>query len=75
MTNFKSVEHKTQMFQEELKELLARYNANMVVETVYYGRSFEDELMVYFEYDNQLFETTDNGVVPELNLGRYVNGE
>ena len=68
---FLSTNHKREKFLIELKELLVKYNAELIVND---NNHYEDQLVVEFNYDNSFFEKEGTGIVPDLVLGRWENG-
>jgi len=65
---------KTQNFHKELKELLKKYDAQLIIETQ--GRQFfeQEVVVIEFGYDESFFEEYNTGIVPDLVLGSYENG-
>jgi tetraacyldisaccharide-1-P 4'-kinase len=68
---FLSTIDKQQKFLSELKELLVKYNAELSVTD---HNSYEDRLVVEFNYDESFFEKEGTGIIPDLDLGRWEDG-
>ena len=68
---FLSTIDKQQKFLIELKELLVKYNAELNVTD---HNSYEDRLVVEFNYDESFFEKEGTGIIPDLDLGRWEHG-
>ena len=74
-TVFLSAEDKQQQFQKELKELLVKYDASLVTEN--FGRFYNHEIKIIadFKWDRDLYDRTDNGVVPRWIMGNLEDGK
>jgi len=68
---FLSTMDKQQKFLAELKELLIKYNAELNVTD---HNSYQDRLVVEFNYDESFFEKEGTGIIPDLDLGRWEDG-
>lgn len=68
-------QEKQHNFAKELKELLAKYNAEILLERITKGYFEDQKVVVAFEYDESFFEEHGTGVIPSLDLGTYFNGE
>ncbi len=71
---FLSTKEKQEQFHKELKDLLAKYKAELTIED--FGRNYLEDwkIVVDFKYDESFFEKEDTGVVPQLIIGRWADG-
>ena len=71
---FLSGKDKAEHFQNELKALLAKYDAELTIED--FGKEWSpDEMMVVnFRWDEDLANRTNDGIVPDWVIGRWENG-
>lgn len=71
---FLSGKDKVEQFQKELKALLAKYDAELTIE--YFGRNWssDEKIVVNFSWDEDLANRTNDGIVPDLVIGRWENG-
>jgi hypothetical protein len=74
ISRFNSTVEKQQSFYNELKALLVKYDAELTIED--FGRNWksDEKIVVDFKYDESFFEKENNGIVPQLILGRWENG-
>ena len=63
---FLSGKDKVEQFKKELKELLAKYDAELTIED--FG------IVVTFNWDEDLANRTNDGIVPDWVVGRLENG-
>lgn len=61
-------------FHKELKRLLRKYKAEILIEDFGVGYSRDQKIVVDFDYDESLFEEHKTGVIPQLILGSYEDG-
>lgn len=61
-------------FHKELKDLLRKYKAEIMIED--FGRNYvsDNKLVVDFDYDESFFEEHNTGIIPQLILGTYEDG-
>jgi len=71
---FKSTEDKREQFQKELKALLVKYKAEICLERMYDG-SWDEHIVVDFDYDESFFEKEQTGIIKQLVLGRFFDGK
>ena len=69
-----SPEEIQQKFSKLLKELLKEYGAEITLENLGHGAIQEDTIVVNFDFREDLFEKHNTGIIPELILGRYIDG-
>ena len=65
---------KQQEFHKELKLLLKKYNAEMMIED--FGRDYvrDNKIVVDFGYDESFYKEYETGIIPQLILGTYEDG-
>jgi len=68
-------EEKQQLFHKELKELLIKFDAYLIVEDFGKGYSHDYKMVAEFNYDESMAKTNDTGVVPNLLIGSYEDGK
>lgn len=62
-------------FEKELKELLDKYKAEIIIGDFGSGYSTNPKIVVDFEYDESLFVIGNEiGLIPQLIIGTYING-
>lgn len=66
---------KQQAFYKELKALLLKYKAELYIENFWINWSYDNKIVVEFEYDETLVEEHGTGVIPQLVLERYEDGK
>ena len=66
---------KQQEFYKELKQLLLKYDAEIMIED--FGRNYvsDNKIVVDFRYDENLFKGHNTGIVPQLILGSFEDGK
>lgn len=64
-----------QAFYKELKELLVKHKAEILIERETKGYSEDHYISVDFDYDESMFEEHGTGLIPSLKLGTYENGK
>jgi len=71
---FLSADEKIEQFKKELKALLVKYDAELIVED--FGRHWatDEKIVVNFNWDEDLANRTKNGIVPDWVIGRWENG-
>lgn len=67
-------QEKQQQFHKELKELLIKFGAELLIEDFGVGYCHDSKIVVDFNYDESLYEGNGTGIVPQLILGIYENG-
>jgi len=68
---FLSGKDKQEQFQKELKSLLAKYDAELQIES---GWSDDEKIVVDFAWDKDLSEKINDGIVPQWVIGSWENG-
>jgi len=71
---FPSGKDKVEQFQKELKALLAKYDAELTIEDFGRDWSSDEKIVVAFNWDEDLADRTENGIVPDWVVGRWENG-
>lgn len=71
---FLSGKDKVEQFQNELKSLLAKYDAELTIEDFGRDWSSDEKIVVNFAWDEDLANRTNDGIVPEWVIGRWENG-
>jgi hypothetical protein len=71
-STFESTKDKREQFLKELKALLVKFDAELVIEDLGYN---EETIVVDFNYDGSFFEKEQTGVIQQLILGRYFDGK
>ena len=71
---FLSGKDKVEQFKKELMELLAKYDAELVIEDFGKEWSSDEMMVVNFRWDEDLANRTNDGIVPDLVIGRWING-
>jgi hypothetical protein len=66
---------KQQNFYKELKKLLLKYNANILIDHKSRLNWGGHKMLIEFGYDQSLFDECGNGYIPKLDLGSYENGK
>lgn len=71
---FLSGKDKAEQFQKELKALLSKYDAELIIED--FGRDLgsDKNIVVNFSWDEDLANRTNDGTVPRWVVGRWENG-
>ena len=69
-----SPEEKQQEFHKELKALLLKYQAEISIEDFGYNYSRDEKIVVDFKYEESFFEKYNTGIIPQLVLGYYEDG-
>ena len=69
---FLSGKDKVEQFQKELKALLDKYDAELTLED--FGRNWttDEKIVVNFSWDEDLSNRTNNGIVPDWVVGRWL---
>lgn len=67
-------QEKQQQFHKELKELLIKFGAELLIEDFGVGYHIDSEIVVDFKWDESMFENNETGITPQLILGRYEDG-
>jgi hypothetical protein len=65
---------KQQAFHTELKALLAKFNAELTIENFGNIWGDDDKIVVDFNWDQEMSDTHDTGIIPQLILGRWEDG-
>lgn len=71
---FLSGKDKVEQFKKELKELLAKYDAELTIEDFGRDWSSDEKMVVIFNWDDDLANRTNDGIVPDWVVGRWENG-
>jgi len=71
---FLSGKDKVEQFKKELKELLAKYDAELTIEDFGRDWSSDEKIVVTFNWDEDLANRTNDGIVPDWVVGRLENG-
>ena len=71
---FLSGKDKVEQFKKELMELLAKYDAELVIEDFGKEWSPDEKIVVNFSWDEDLANRTNDGIVPDWVIGRWING-
>ncbi len=71
---FLSGKDKVEQFKKELKELLAKYDAELTIEDFGRDWSSDEKMVVTFNWDEDLSNRTGDGGVPQLIIGSWENG-
>ena len=71
---FLSADEKVEQFKKELKALLVKFDAELILED--FGRDWatDEKIVVNFNWDEDLANRTENGIVPDWVIGRWENG-
>jgi hypothetical protein len=72
---FLSGKDKVEQFKKELKALLAKYDAELTIEDFGRDWSSDEKIVVDFNWDEDLADRTDDGIVPQWVVGRMENGD
>jgi len=67
-------EQKQQAFHTELKALLAKFNAELTIENFGWNWGDDDKMVVNFDWDQEMCDTHDTGIIPQLVLGTWEDG-
>lgn len=62
---------KQKAFHKELKELLDKYNAEMMLEDFGHGYMQDYKIVIDFEYDESFFKDHKTGIIPQLIIDTY----
>ena len=71
---FLSADEKVEQFKKELKALLVTFDAELIVEDFGRDWSADEKIVVNFNWDEDLANRTENGIVPDWVIGRWENG-
>jgi len=71
---FLSADEKVEQFKTELKALLVKFDAELIVEDFGRDWSSDKKIVVNFNWDEELAKRTENGIVPDWVIGRQENG-
>lgn len=72
---FSSGIDKQLQFHKELKSLLLKYDAELCIEDFDRNYNTDDKIVIDFNWDKSLAETTDNGIIPQLIIGKFETGK
>ena len=67
-------EEKQQAFHTELKALLVKFKAELTIEKFGWNWGDDDRIVIDFDWDQEMSDTHDTGIIPQLVLGRWVDG-
>jgi hypothetical protein len=72
---FKTADEKVMQFQTELQQLLFKFNAELCIED--FGPSWvpDEKIVVNFAFDEALFHSEGSGIVPDLVIGKWLDGK
>lgn len=73
-TVFLSGNDKVEQFKKELKALLVKYDAELTIEDFGENWSSDEKIVVIFNWDKDLANITNDGIVPDWVVGRWENG-
>ena len=71
---FMSGKDKVEQFQKEFKALLAKYDAEIEIQDFGRNWSTDEKIVVTFAWDKELSDKVNDGIVPDLVVGRWENG-
>ena len=71
---FLSGKHKQEQFHKDLKSLLKKYDAEIAIEDFGHDYSVNEKIVVDFNWDEDLSNRTNDGIVPQLVLGSGEDG-
>ena len=71
---FLSADEKVEQFKKELKALLVKFDAELIIEDFGRDWSSSEKIVVNFNWDEDLADRTENGIVPDWVVGRWENG-
>lgn len=73
--SFLSGKDKQERFHKELKLLLKKYNAEINIED--FGRDYavDAKIVIDFHWDKDLYNRIEDGIVPQLVIGSYLDGD
>lgn len=71
---FLSADEKVEQFKKELKALLVKFDAELAIEEFGRDWSSDEKIVVNFNWDEDLANRTENGMVPDWVIGRWENG-
>ena len=71
---FNSGQEKKEAFIKEFRQLFARYKAELTIED--FGGDFmlDEKMIVDFEWDEDICNKTDSGIIEQWVIGRWENG-
>lgn len=72
---FLDAKDKQQRFIKELKLLLLKYDAELIIEDFGRDWSTDDKMVVQFAWDEELSKLVNDGRIPDLVLGNYESGK
>ena len=72
---FLDAKDKQQFFLKELKLLLKKYDAELIIEDFGRDWSIDDKIVVQFAWDEELSKLVNDGRIPDLVLGTYASGD
>lgn len=72
---FLDAKDKQQCFIKELKSLLLKYDAELIIEDFGRDWSTDDKMVVQFAWDEELSKLVNDGRIPDLVLGNYESGK
>lgn len=71
---FNSGQEKKEAFKKELQALLVKFDAELIIEDFGRDWSSDEKIVVNFNWDEDLANRTENGIVPDWVVGRWENG-
>ena len=73
---FTTAQEKKEAFHKELKQLLAKYDAELAIQDFAppWAYGSDEKIVVEFGWDQKLCDLTESGSIDDLCLGRYESG-
>ena len=71
---FTTAQEKKEAFHKELKQLLAKYDAELAIQDFGWGPGSDEKIVVEFGWDQKLCDLTECGIIDDLCLGRHESG-
>ena len=71
---FLSADEKVEQFKKELKALLVKFDAELIVEDFGRDWSSDEKIVINFNWDEDLANRTENGIIPDWVIGCWENG-
>lgn len=71
---FLSGKDKVEQFKKELKSLLVKYDAELTIEDFGMNWCSDEKIVVKFSWDEDLYNRTNDEIIPDWVIGRWENG-
>jgi hypothetical protein len=71
---FNSGQEKKDAFIKEFRQLFAKYKAELSIEDFGRGYMSDEKMVVDFEWDEDICNKTDSGIIEQWVIGRWENG-